>query len=178
MRILILAGIALILLHAAGSAPAADKKVDSVYTDISGAECSMVELDEEIGSSHLRCPGVGGYRLDLHDFDARMTLDVLSPEGKTHPLDFSQVITWGFSALGEKAEWRTVGGKPVALIVRVNASEDPVDSTKITSYLAVTKITAEKICVVAKIPPSAAANEEARKVADGAASQPCLAPPS
>ena len=156
---------------------AAPAKVESVYTDISGKDCVTVELDEEIGSSHLRCPGVAGFQLDLYDSDNRMSLDVVTPDGKSHPLDFWQVITWGFSSLGDKAEWRIEGGKPIALIVRVNASEDAEDSSRITSYLAVSKITQEKICVVAKIPPTAKANEAARKAADSASSKPCLTPP-
>lgn len=160
-------------LSSAAAAPAPT----SVYSDISGETCRTIELDEEHASSHLRCPGVAGYQLDLFDSDVRMSVDVVSPDGKSHPLDFWQVITWGFSTLGDKAEWRLVDGKPRALIVRVNASENGEDASKITSYLAVAKITAEEICVVAKVPPSAKANEEARKAADVAPAAPCLPPP-
>lgn len=160
------------------AAPLAAAPVESVYSDISGTGCEQIKLDEDHGSSHLRCPGVAGYRLDLFDWDARMSLAVLAPDGKSHPLDFWLVITWGFSSLGDKAEWRLAGGQPIALIVRVNASENAEDSSQITSYLAVVKITAEKICVTAKIPPSAEANQEARAAADAAASKPCLAPPT
>lgn len=177
MNIILRAALLSLILLAATPSWAATANVESVYTDISGKDCVTVELDEEIGSSHLRCPGVAGFQLDLYDSDNRMSLDVVNRDGKSHPLDFWQVITWGFSSLGEKAEWRLEGGKPVALIVRVNASEDAEDSSRITSYLAVTKITQEKICVVAKIPPTAKANEVAREAADAASSKPCLAPP-
>jgi hypothetical protein len=166
-----------VLLSLLAATPAA-APIDSVYSDISGEGCEQVEFDEDIGKSHMRCPGTAGFKLDLHDFDARMTLDVLTPDGKVHPLDFWQVITSGFSATGDKAEWRVKSGKPIALIVRLNASENPEDSTRITSWLVVVKITGEKICAVAKIPPSAKANQEARDAADAAASQPCLAPPA
>ena len=177
MKTILRAAFLSFILLAVTPAWAAPAKVESVYTDISGKDCVTVEIDEEIGSSHLRCPGVAGFQLDLQDSDNRMSLDVVTPDGKSHPLDFWQVITWGFSSLGDKAEWRLEGGKPVALIVRVNASEDAEDSSRITSYLAVSKITQEKICVVAKIPPTAKANEAARKAADSASSKPCLTPP-
>lgn len=147
----------------------------STYTDISGKDCQTIELKEEPASSHLRCPGVAGYALDLYDDDNRMSLDVVAPDGKSSALDYWQTITWGFSSLGEKAEWRLgPNGQPLALIVRVNASENAEDSSKITSYLAVAKITAAATCVVAKIPPSAKANEEARKAADSAAGRACI----
>ncbi len=91
------------------------KAAESVYSDISGEQCKQVEFDEDIGRSLMRCPGVAGFQLDLEDFDARMTLGVVTPDGKSHPLDFSQVITSGFSALGDQAEWRLVDGRPQAL---------------------------------------------------------------
>lgn len=171
------AKLAFLLLLLPPAASAAEKRpaaAESVYSDISGEMCEQVEFDEDIARSLLRCPGVAGYQLDLEDFDARMTLGIVTPDGKSHPLDFSQVITPGFSALGDKAEWRLAGGQPQALIVRLNASENPEDSSKVTSYLVVSKITADKICAVAKIAPSAKANEEARQVADAAAGKPCL----
>jgi hypothetical protein len=70
------------------------------------------------------------------------------------------------------------GGRPIALIVRVNASEDPVDSSRITSYLAVAKITPTEICVTDRIDPAADGNEAARRAADAAASRPCRTEPS
>ena len=63
---------------------------------------------------------------------------------------------------------------PVALIVRYNASENPEDSNKTTSYLAVAKITAEEICVTDKISPGASANEDAQRAADAATTKACL----
>jgi hypothetical protein len=63
---------------------------------------------------------------------------------------------------------------PVALIVRVNAYENPENPGKTTSYMAVAKITPQRTCVTDKIAPSARANEEARRAADTAASKPCL----
>ncbi len=55
---------------------------------------------------------------------------------------------------------------PVALIIRYNANENPEQPNKLTSYLAVTKITPTEICVTDKILPGPRANEDARRAAD------------
>ena len=64
--------------------------------------------------------------------------------------------------------------RPVALIVRVYASENPDAPDEKTSYLAVAKITAREVCVTEKVKGGAAANEEARRAADASARKPCL----
>jgi hypothetical protein len=151
----------------------------SVYSSLSG--CKTVSTDRESGSSTQACRGVGGYNLRLEYGDARESITVISPDGQKHPLNFWEVISTGFSSVGQKAEWRVTkkSGKsvPHALIVRFNASENPEDSSKVTSYLVVSKITPGKICVTDKIAPSATANEEARRAADASADKPCLEAP-
>ena len=123
------------------------------------------------------CPGVAGYKLQSEEVDLRQNIQVITPNGKKHSLELWNVIGSGFSALGEKAEWRVKrqGGKtvPVALIIRYNVA-NPEDSTKGSSYLAVAKITAAKICVTDKIEPKADANVAARTAADNAGTKPCL----
>ncbi len=145
----------------------------SVYTNITGAGCKTVEAHEEGASSVQKCPGVGGYDLLVEDSDSRQSVAVVTPDGKKHPLNYWQVVTSGFSSLGEKAEWRVEkkGGKvrPYALIVRVNASENPEKPDEKTSYLAVAKITADAVCVTDKVKT----NEEARQAADASADKPC-----
>jgi hypothetical protein len=151
--------------------------IDSVYTDIVGKRCTTVATDEEVGSATARCRGVDGYDLLVHDEDARMSITVVAPDGSEHPLDYWQLITFDFSTLGTKAEWRLAlrGGEviPIALIVRVNASEAD-DPSVTTSYLAVAKITPEKICVTDRIGPSADMNAAARRAANTAERRPCL----
>jgi hypothetical protein len=96
----------------------------------------------------------------------------------TIQLDFWDVITNAFSSIGSKAEWRVarIKGKvsPVALIVRFNANEDAANPNRLTSYLAVVKVTPEKICVTQKIPPGAKVNGNARHAADTAQTAVCL----
>ena len=157
------------------SAPGA---LRSVYTSLGGRDCKTISTHEEGAQSTQRCAGVGGYGLLVDDFDSRMSVTVVAPGGKRYDLKYGQVITTGFSAVGEKAEWRVrrQGRRvvPVALIVRLNATEDGAHPEKTTSYLTVAKDTPGQVCVTDKIAPGADANEQARRAADTAASRPCI----
>jgi hypothetical protein len=158
------------------------ERIESVYSDLASSRCKTLVVDRETGASTQSCRGIAGYKLLVHDDDARQSITVVTPDGKEHDLDFWDVVTHRFSSLGNKAEWRVVRSKrklsPVALIVRVNASEDDANPSRITSYLAVTKLTPEKICVTHKIPQSANANLNARQAADKARTAECLKEPT
>ena len=150
----------------------------SVYTNLGEKSCRTIKADSSEAGSYVGiCGGVGGYKLQVEEGDLRQNIQVITPAGQKHSLDLWTVVGSGFSSLGEKAEWRvrTQRGKvvPVALIVRYNLSS-PEDSTKITSYLAVAKIAASKICVTDKIAPGADANVAARNAADKSADKSCL----
>jgi hypothetical protein len=151
---------------------------ESVYTSLSSKQCKTLKLFKEGEGSIQSCAGIAGYKLLVEEGDLRTTITIVAPNGKKHPLDYWHVVTNAFSTVGEKAEWRVIKSKgkllPTALIVRVNASEDAENSEKITSYLAVAKITAQKICVTDKINPGATQNEEARHAADSSAKKACL----
>ena len=157
------------------AAPAAP--TESVYTEIDAEHC-QVTLEEEPPASLLACPGPAGYTLEAHDADARVTVSILLPEtagaDREKPLEFWRTITGSFSSLGPRAEWRLQDGQPLAMIVRVNAYEHPEEPDKTTSYLAVTKITPDATCVVAKVPPSSEQNVVARQIADTSAERACL----
>ncbi len=168
----LLAGLLPLNLAAAG--------LESVYTNLDAKKCKTLSVDKETGDSEQQCPGVAGYKLKVSEGDLRQSVTVLDPQGKEHPLEYYSVISAGFSFLGPKAEWRVEkkDGKlvPKALIVRVNASENPEDPNQKTSYLAVAKLGPDRTCVTAKIPPGAKMNELAREAADAAADRPCLKP--
>lgn len=145
----------------------------SIYTPISNKECQTKTTSPVSG--YLNCPGVGGYSLEVLDDDARMSVNVISPNKKTYELDF-----WGhfrnFSYVGEKAEWRMKGKSPVALIVRYNVS-DKGDNGETTSYLLIAKITKNKACVTDIVKPQKNQNLTAQKLADKAAAKPCKSIP-
>lgn len=152
--------------------------ITSVYTALEGANCKTLESSEEGGGWYkVRCKGMNAYDLLIMEGDLRQTITIVDPKKKEHPLELWNTVSSGFSSLGEKAEWRMQkqANKPVpiALIVRFNVSEDPERPEKNTSYLVVSKITANSICVTDVIKPQANANELARKLADQAANKAC-----
>lgn len=153
-------------------AAAAYAQNKSVYTSTKTSACRTIEATDEGAGSYIgECAGVGGYKVQLLEGDIRQTLNIITPARKKFELNF-----WGFygsfSAIGEKIEWRTKGGIPVALIARFNVA-DPEGLKKSTSYLMVSKIGKASSCVVDVIMPGAKQNEEARKSADAASSKPC-----
>ncbi|MEO6365772.1 MAG: hypothetical protein ABIO38_06985 [Luteimonas sp.] len=156
--------------------PVPAASIYSVYTDLT--DCRTVQVFQESGASIKRCPGVAGHHLLVEDDDDRQSVTIVAPDGKRQQLRYWDVITGAFSSLGEKAEWRVTGtGKamrPIALIVRVHAHENPDAPSERTSYLAVAKVAAGKICVTHRVENSRRANEEARRVADASAGAACL----
>ena len=148
----------------------------SVYTPLGDKQCRTIKSAEAGDDGYEgRCPGTSGYTLLLSEGDLRQNITVITPQGAKHSLELWDVISGGFSSLGPKAEWRIdKKSAPVALILRYNASEDPEKPDKLTSYLAVAKISSTEICVVEKILPGPTANEDARRAADAASTKPCL----
>ncbi len=136
-------------------------------------KCRTIESDTD-GTGWYRglCAGVAGYRLELTESDLRQSITVVSPAKKKYGLGFTK-ITGAFSSVGAKAEWRLKGKTPIALIVRFDASENPEDATKTTSYLIVSKITKTQACVTDVVKPIANQNAEAQKLADVSQTKPC-----
>jgi hypothetical protein len=170
--------VAAALLHASAPASHAEQPaIRSRYTTLVPEQCRLLRTHAETSATDHRCPGVAGYALEMADDDARMSITVVAPNGTRHPLNYWSVVTHNFSSLGPRAEWRLNGagrGTPIALIVRVNANEHPERPSRVTSYLAVATISPRRVCVTHRIPPSATANEQARRAADRSASAPCL----
>ncbi|HEY0659268.1 MAG TPA: hypothetical protein VGD05_12375 [Pyrinomonadaceae bacterium] len=154
------------------------KKTESVYTDLASEKCRTTESNPDEGGSYRGlCAGVGGYRLEVLEGDLRQTINVVAPNRKKYELELWNKVSSGFSAVGDKAEWRVVrNGKtvrPTALIFRFNASDNPANAEQNTSYLVVVKITKRTACVTDVLKPSANANARARKLADASANKPC-----
>lgn len=144
----------------------------SVYTSTKTSACRTISSDpNEAGSYEGECKGVGGYKVRLIEGDIRQTLNIITPAKKKFELNFWSFYG-GFSAIGEKIEWRTKGGVPVALIARFNVA-NAEDSSKNTSYLMISKIGKTSSCVTDIVEPQTRQNEKARELADAAASKPC-----
>lgn len=147
-------------------------QMKSVYTGLTDKDCKASSVPVEDGYSGL-CPGIAGYTLELVEGDLRQTVNVITPDKKKHELELWSNVSSGFSSLGAKAEWRIQGKRPVALIMRFNASENSEDSSKITSYLIVVKISRADVCIVDILKPSKTQNIDARKLADTPAKRVC-----
>jgi len=158
---------------------AAAQTRQSVYTNLDDKHCRTLKSDASEAGEYLgRCTGTAGYTLLVAEGDLRQNITIVTPRKTEHSLELWTIVSSAFSSLGPKAEWRVLKQKnkttPLALIVRYNASEDPEHPDKTTSYLVVTKITAKEICVTDRIKPGPKASEDARRLADEAATRPCL----
>lgn len=149
----------------------------SVYTSTSTRACKTIESSsKEAGYYRGRCPGAGGYKLELIEGDIRQTLNVITPAKKKFELNFWQ-YNGNFSAIGDKVEWRLRKGVPVAIIARFNVA-DASGATKGSSFLIVSRVSPQESCVVDIIEPVAKQNEKARASADAASGKQCLALPN
>lgn len=144
----------------------------SVYTSTKTSACRTIKQSSAGAVYYVgECTGVGGYKIQVLEDDIRQSINVITPAKKKFELDF-----WGlfpsFSAIGEKIEWRTKGGLPVALITRYSVA-DPEGVKKDTSYLLVSKIGKTQSCVTDIVKPGPNQNAYARVLADAASTKPC-----
>ncbi|NHZ99555.1 hypothetical protein [Massilia sp. CCM 8734] len=164
---------------AASSVASARTGMESMYSNLEGRSCKKTVLEETTDAHILNCPAVGKFTLQVLTDDGRSTVNIVSPEKKVFELQYEKVVTEGFAWLGKKAEWRVTrrNGKivPVALIVNVNGTDQTdLGRPKRVPLLAVAQIRETEACVVKTLSAgSAAANAQARVIADGPA-LPCL----
>ncbi len=146
---------------------------ESAFTELRGGACrEEVDRADPNETKYWACPGTGGYSLRVRQVEAgRQSVDVVDAAGKVMPLGFQDKVTRGMNSLGDKAEWRVVGGKPVGMMVKVEAREDLGDPEKVTRVIwAVAKVGSEGACVT-----ELATEEEAgRRGADAAGGKACL----
>ncbi len=144
----------------------------SVYSSTKTSACRTISSNpNEAGSYEGECNGTGGYKIRLLEGDIRQTLNIITPSRKKFELNFWSFFG-SFSYIGEKIEWRTKSGVPVALIARFTVS-NPENEKKSTSYLMVSKIGKASSCVTDVVAPGPKQNEDARTLADAASSKPC-----
>ncbi len=144
----------------------------SVYTSTKTSACRTISSNPNEGGSYEgECNGVGGYKVRLLEGDIRQTMNIITPAKKKFELNFWGFFS-GFSSIGEKIEWRTKAGVPVALIARFNVAmnDDPRGDR---SYLMVSKISKTSSCVTDYVAAGPKQNETARELADAASSKPC-----
>lgn len=151
---------------------------DSSYSSIAEEDCKTVKSNDYESTQH--CKGFADMSVIVTDFDARQDLIIQKQGGKQDfPLALSQTVSSAFSTLGDKIEWRHKRGKPkelVGMIVRFNVAENPDKPNKNASYLVVSKVLDDRVCVVGKVSPQKGnvQNKQARAMADKSATMPCL----
>ncbi|CAA6810717.1 MAG: Unknown protein [uncultured Sulfurovum sp.] len=146
----------------------------SSYTSIAQKDC--ITLDSDNVGSIQECESFEGIGVKVIEGDIRQSI-ILTRNEHEYDLDFWTTVSSAFSSLGLKIEWRHQLGKPQNLkgmIVRFEASDNHEKAEKSTSYLVVSKINHEEICVVAKILPQKNQNEIARTILDTNDEIPCL----
>lgn len=147
----------------------------SVYTTLVAEKCKTLTVDDGMpGNYSGKCPGAGGYKLEVYLDDERNSVGVVFPSKKVVGLDLWNYFG-NFSELGDTAEWRLKGKRPVALIVRLKVS-DRGDGKAPSSYLIVSKITGNNACVTDIVKPGKGQNARARSLADRASTKPCKTP--
>jgi hypothetical protein len=147
---------------------------DSAYSDLNlddKSKCKLVtpveEGDEGMSSGGYECKGYKNYKVSFAEGDLRSFVSF----GKDFTNHCATTQTFsGFNSVGKTVEWRLKDGAPIATILRWTVSYDPVDSTKLKSWLVVTKLEDGNACHMAYVEGGfPKANEKARALADSAA---------
>jgi hypothetical protein len=140
----------------------------SLYTDLYGKTCKLVEQDRASGASTRQCTGVAGFSLLVHEARAQTSVDIVTPTGAVYPLEYWEVVTPGLSRVGRKAEWRVEEqrGKlvPTALLVRLDTGNTIIEGPREAAGTILTgaRIASDGACVVYQ-------GDGASKLADTAA---------
>jgi hypothetical protein len=143
----------------------------SSVTSLSKKACRELKADAKDNVLYRgRCPGVGGYKLEILAGEEHEYIELITPAGRHFDVGINPV---SYSFLGKTVEWRTRAGKPYALIIPYNLRRP--DNGRSTTSLVVSKISARSACVTDVVEPSRNQSVKAHKLAESAASRPCRA---
>lgn len=151
----------------------ANDKFYSAYSSIKMKDCISISTDKMGGS--FKCKNYYDIGVEVLEGDIRQSITLIRDK-KRYPLDMWSSVSPAFSFLGDTIEWRFKKNNkkyPHAMISRYN-TETGERSEISTSYLVVTKITNNKMCVVGKIKPQKNQNILARKMADDSHKLECV----
>jgi len=146
----------------------------SAYTSIDEKDC--LTLDSDNLGSIQECEAFRDIRVRVVEGDIRQSV-TLTHNNKEYILNFQSIVNSDFSTLGSKIEWRYEIGNPdniEGLILQLEVNDDPDDLDSVTSFLAVSKITENDICVIGKVLPQEKQHELARDMLDNSSKMPCL----
>jgi len=152
---------------------------ESAYTEIDlSKDCKLLKTYEPSMGGAFDCGNFANIAIEITSDDGRDFVTLIR-QNIRYDLDLGRVITPLFRELGKKMEWRYPKAhktNPTAMIVRLNISIEGQrqEDYSIDSYLIVSKITKDEICLVGKISPQKNQNILAREMADKASTLPCL----
>ena len=153
--------------------PASAQTFGSSYTSTAPRDCRVTSANTGIDDSTIRtCPGKAGLVILISEDDLRETVSVGRNRAAAAKEPAAGVWFEPFNSTEHTVEWRTLDGKPFAIIQRWhiadNADKDKKDRPIAKPMLAVTRLPPGQVCHVAYIDAQANPNpnELARKAAD------------
>lgn len=153
--------------------PAGAQTFASSYTSTAPKACRVVSAGNEVDDSAVRtCPGKAGLVVLISEDDLRETVSVGRTRAAAEKEPAAQQRFGPFNSTELTVEWRTMNGKPFAIIQRWriadNSDEDKNGRPVAKPLLAVTRLPPGQVCHVAYIDAQANPNpnELARKAAD------------
>lgn len=169
-------GLALAALLSAASGlilPASAQTFGSSYTSTAPKDCRVTSADNGVDDSTIRtCPGKAGLVVVISEDDLRETVSVGRNRAAAAKEPAAQVWFGPFNSTEHTVEWRTMNGKPFAIIqhwhIADNSDEDTNGRPIAKPMLAVTRLPPGQVCHVAYIDAQANPNPNglARKAAD------------
>jgi len=147
---------------------------ESSYTSIAQKDCRTLESDN-LGSIE-ECESFADMKVTVIEGDLKQGI-TLTRDGKNYELNFRNAISYTFISLGLELEWRYKRKQfdnPVALITQLDLNDDPEDIEKVRSYLVVSKITENEICIVGKVETQKDQKKIARDMAEKSDTMSCL----
>jgi hypothetical protein len=153
--------------------PASAQTFGSSYTSTAPKDCRVTSARNEVDDSTIRtCPGKASLVVLISEDDLRETVSVGRNRAAAAKEPAAQVWFGPFNSTEHTVEWRTMNGRPFAIIQRWHIA----DSTELDKngrpiakpMLAVTRLPPGQVCHVAYIDAQANPNpnELARKAAD------------
>jgi hypothetical protein len=154
------------------TSPAGAQTLGSSYTSTAPKDCRVTSAGTEVDDSTIRtCPGKAGLVVVVSEDDLRETVSVGRNRAAAAREPAARAGFGPFNSTEPTVEWRTMNGKPFAIIQRWhiadNSDEDKNGRPIAKLMLAVTRLP-PGVCHVAYIDAQAnpKANELAREAAD------------
>jgi len=150
----------------------------SSYATIAAEHCTTQTRRAGDRTTIQICPRFKGIGINVVKDDVQQHI-VLTRDNQQYPLIFNEKTTKNstHTTLGPTVEWRLNRSRTdsvVGLIMRVYIH---TGANKKRSFLVVSKVTPQTICVVGNIPPQRNQNKQARRMVDNSANMPCISAP-